>query len=65
MLERMINTGDVESTLYSPDKVENGVDHKKAIKKMGDKALIVVFKDTEEGPFVITAFITSKLNRYF
>ena len=42
MLERGISNNSVETTLMKPETTENEQDQKKAIKKIGEKALVVI-----------------------
>jgi uncharacterized DUF497 family protein len=62
--ERGLEVKNIEETLQNPDKLitENG--QKKAVKKFGSVALIVIYKEIDDGLFVITAFNTSKVNKY-
>ncbi|RLE71437.1 MAG: hypothetical protein DRJ37_04975 [Thermoprotei archaeon] len=63
--ERNINRSDVEACVQRPDKLiyENKI--RKAIRKIGNKALVVVYREEEKCIIIITAYATSKIEKYF
>lgn len=67
-LERMktrgINKNEVFSCLSNPDKIEMLGKIAKAVKKIDDKTLIVYFRRENEIMIVITAYKTSKTQKY-
>ncbi len=54
---------EVEACLTNPDKVIEGKGFK-FVKKLDDKALIVVYRMEADAIIVITAYCTSKLHKY-
>lgn len=64
VLQRNIPAELVVLCIDSPDKLlaENRV--KKAVKKVDDKAIVVVYREEGNRCLVITAYITSKLKKY-
>lgn len=61
--QRGISREEVEACLNNPDKIiENN--ETKCIKKLGNKALIVVYRMEAGAIIVITAYRTSKLHKY-
>ena len=63
--ERGLTKEIVEETVSNPDKLVRVDDLSKAIKHFDDKVLIVIFKEINGIPFVITAYNSSDLSRYF
>ncbi len=63
MRQRGISREEIEACLNNPDKIiENN--ESKCVKKLNDKALIVVYKLEADTVIVITAYHTSKLHKY-
>lgn len=63
MQTRNISRKMIEECLNKPDKVVLG-EELLAVKKIDDKALVVVFKKENNDNVVITVFITSKIHKY-
>ena len=64
MRERGIDSSDIELALSKPDRITQLEQEKRAIKKIGDRALIVIFRETNGMIVIITAFVTSKTDKY-
>ncbi|MCL4322896.1 MAG: DUF4258 domain-containing protein [Candidatus Thermoplasmatota archaeon] len=64
MRERGISSPDIELALSKPDRITQSEKEKRAIKKIDDRALIVIFRETNGMIVVITAFVTSKMDKY-
>ncbi len=63
MKQRGISVQEVERCLEDPDRtVEN--EEAKAVRKLNDKLLVVVYKKLDREKLVITAYKTSKIKRY-
>ena len=67
-LERMKQRGIDKELVYdclrNPDKEEKIDDFLRCVKKLNDKALVVIYELVNEISIVITAYITSKTNKY-
>ncbi len=63
MKQRGISREEVETCLNNPDKIIKDKESK-YIKKLNDKALIVVFRMEADVIIVITAYRASKLHKY-
>lgn len=63
MRQRGITREEVEACLTNPDKVIEGKGFK-FVKKLNDKALIVVYRMESDVIMVMTAYRTSKLRKY-
>ena len=64
MRERGIGSSDIELELLKPDRTTQLEEEKMAIKKINDRALIVIFRETNGMNVIITAFVTSKMDKY-
>jgi len=66
-MERMRQRGrsreEVEACLDDPDRIIEDEEYK-CVKKLNDKALIVVYRMEADAITVITAYYTSKLYKY-
>ncbi|MDW7977973.1 MAG: DUF4258 domain-containing protein [Candidatus Caldarchaeum sp.] len=62
--ERKISRKTVENALANPDKKIQHQSITKAIKRINNKVIVVVYKIAENKPIVITAFISSKTEKY-
>lgn len=60
MKQRGISLKDAESCLNNPEKIIESSESR-CIKKLDDRALVVVFRREGEAVIVITAYYTSKL----
>jgi hypothetical protein len=65
MKQRNISKEIVEMLFANQEKIEHKVNESVLIKKLKTKLLVVVFRETDGVIFVITAYITSKVNKYF
>ncbi|MCE4613890.1 MAG: DUF4258 domain-containing protein [Desulfurococcales archaeon] len=63
MRQRGISREEVKACLDSPDKIIEDKESK-CVKKLNDKALIVVYRIEADAVIVITACRTSKLHKY-
>ncbi len=63
MRQRGIGREEVEVCLNNPDKIIEGKEFK-CVKKLDDKALIVIYRIEVDIIIVITAYYTSKLHKY-
>ena len=63
MRQRGISREEVKVCLNNPDKIIEGKESK-CVKKLNNKALIVVYRMEADAIIVITAYRTSKLHRY-
>ncbi|MEB3755899.1 MAG: DUF4258 domain-containing protein [Desulfurococcales archaeon] len=67
MRQRDINREEIETCLNNPDKTIEDKEFKcinKCIKRLNDKALVVVYRMETDTIIVITAYRTSKLYKY-
>ncbi len=64
MKQRDISKEIVEMSFASPEKIVHKASESVLIKKLKTKLLVVVFRETDSVIFVITAYITSKVNKY-
>ena len=63
MKQRGISREEIETCLNNPDKIIEGKESK-CVKKLGDKALIVIYRMEADTIIVITAYRTSKMHKY-
>ena len=64
MQERGINKEKVIICLRSPDKELVMNSEKKAIKRINNKALVVIYREIQDSIVVVTTYITSKIHKY-
>ena len=62
--ERDISKKEIEDAVSNPDRLIHVDDLKKAIKQIGDRVVIVIFKEINGIPFIITAYKSSDVSRY-
>ncbi len=63
MIERGISRDMVERCLDNPDKrIQN--EELRAVKKINEKVLVVIYRVEKGDRLVITAFISSKISKY-
>ena len=63
--ERGISPGAVEETIGNPDYLDFGDEKRRfAQKLMGGKLLRVIYEDEEDAVVVISAYSTSKIQKY-
>lgn len=62
--ERDISKKEIEDAVSNPDRLIRVDDLKKAIKQIGDRVVIVIFKEINGIPFIITAYKSSDVSRY-
>lgn len=66
MADRGISEDIVRSVLENPDKrSQSGISGQYlSSKKVGRKAIVVIYTETDNVAFVVTVFSSSKLNKY-
>jgi len=65
MRQRGIERSLVEKCLKNPDKEEGlGNDIYKCIKRINRKVIIAIYKRAGDAAVIITAYISSKINKY-
>jgi hypothetical protein len=64
MRQRGIEKNLVEQCLDNPDKDEDIEGARRCIKRIGNRALVVVYKSVNNTLMVITAYIMSKVHKY-
>ncbi len=64
MKQRKISGEVVEMSFANPEKIEDRANESILIKKLETKLLVVVFRKTDDVIFIITAYTTSKIDRY-
>ena len=63
MRQRGISREEVEACLNNPDRIIKDKEFK-CVKRLNNKALIVVYRIEADATIVITAYRTSKLHKY-
>jgi len=63
MKERRISKDIVEQCLDNPDKLIQG-EEMRAVKKINEKVLVVIYKVEKADKLVITAFVSSRISKY-
>jgi hypothetical protein len=64
MRQRSIERSLVEQCLGNPDKDEEVEGVRRCVKRVGNRVLVVIYRSVNDTLVVITAFITSKVNKY-
>lgn len=64
MEERHITREEVEEAISHPDRTVDEHEQVRIIKELQGMVLIVIIRNTSEGPFIITAFFSSKHDKY-
>jgi len=64
MRERGITKEEVTTCLRSPDKELAMNSEKKAIKRLNNKAIVIVYREIQDSITTITTYVTSKIYKY-
>ena len=64
MDERHISRAMIEDVLGNPDDVKNQSSQIKAAKIVNGKVIVAIYKETDGIKFIITAFSSSKTEKY-
>ena len=55
----------VEGCVKKPDKLISEDDVKRVVKRLNEKVLVVIYRLVNDKIIIITAYITSKVKKYF
>jgi len=62
--QRGIEKSLIEQCLNNPDKDEEIEEMHRCLKRIGNKVLVVIYRNVDDTLVIITAYMTSKVHKY-